>query len=450
VPYDFKGFAVQPRFLRRAMRWLAVALATATSAALLAGTPAQASPATTVSIFGSFQGEVAQSLQAELDIAFPPSSGIKAVYTPLSNFEASINLMVGRNQMPNIVLWNEPSALLAYKSKLVSLGKLLGAAKLAKIESTLASGWVPSLSVGSSLFALPIDVSPRDLVFYNRDAFRANKLQAPRNDGELIALQNQIISRGLGYPWCFGLEAGPATGAPAFNWIKAYALKQLGPAQFSDWLSGKIKWTSSPITAVGNRVSAMLTGANQVQGGAVGASTRNFAQTTASGLFANGKVAGQCFMMLGSVGSTSYLPTSVQSEIANGNYTHLGVFELPTPNTYQQSQLLGGDFASTFQSDPATAQVMEYLVGDKFGSKGLISHGYFYSAHKSVPLAQYGAGFRRQIASIIQSNGSIGVDRQLVSNGVNTNLIWSNLTGWFAGKTNMAKAFSTIDAGFKK
>jgi hypothetical protein len=65
-------------------------------------------------------------------------------------------------------------------------------------------------------------------------------------------------------------------------------------------------------------------------------------------------------------------------------------------------------------------------------------------------LAQYGAGFRRQIASIIQSNGSIGVDRQLVSNGVNTNLIWSNLTGWFAGKTNMAKAFSTIDAGFKK
>jgi alpha-glucoside transport system substrate-binding protein len=441
---------LQPKFQNRALRWLAIAVAASTSLVLLVGGPATAAPTTTISIFGTFQGQVAQSLQAELDIAFPASSGIKAVYTPLSNMEASIKLMVGRNQMPNIVLWNEPSALLAYKGKLVSLGKLLGASKLAKIQSTLASGWVPSLSIGSSLLALPIDVTPRDLVFYNRDAFRANNLQAPRNDGELIALQNQITARGLGYPWCFGLEAGPATGAPAFNWIKAYALKQLGPAQFSDWLSGKIKWSSNAITTVGNRISAMLTGPNQVQGGAAGAATRNFAQSTAAGLFANGKVAGQCFMMLGSVGSTSYLPPTVQSEVANGNYTHLGVFELPTPNTYQPSQLLGGDYASTFQNDPATAKVMEYLVGDQFGSKGLISHGFFYSAHKNVPLTQYGAGFRRQIATIIQSNGSIGVDRQLVSNGVNTNLIWSNLTGWFAGKTTMAKAFAAIDNGFKK
>lgn len=441
---------MKPRFSNRVLRWLSVALSATLSTVVLAGAPASAAPATTVSIFGSFQGEVAKSLQAELDIAFPPSSGIKAVYTPLSNMEASIHLMVARNQMPNIVLWNEPSALLAYKSKLVSLGKLLGASKLAKIQSTLASGWAPSLSVGKALFALPIDVTPRDLVFFNRDAFRANKLQAPRNDGELIALQNQIIARGLGYPWCLGLEAGPATGAPAFNWIKAYALKELGPAQFSEWLSGKIKWSSTPITTVGNRVSAMLTGPNQTLGGSAGAAARNYSQSTAAGLYANGKVAGQCFMMLGSVAATSYLPTAVQSEIAAGNYTHLGVFELPTPNTYQPSLLLGGDYASTFQKDPATAKVMEYLVGDQFGSKGLISHGYFYSAHMNVPLNQYGSGFRRQIATIIQSNGSIGVDRQLVSNGVNTNLIWANLTGWFAGKTSMAKAFAAIDAGFKK
>ncbi len=441
---------MKPKFSNRVLRWLSIALGTSLATVVLAGPPASAAPATTVSIFGSFQGEVAKSLQAELDIAFPPSSGIKAVYTPLSNMEASIHLMVGRNQMPNIVLWNEPSALLAYKTKLVSLGKLLGASRLAKIQNTLASGWVPSLSVGKALFALPIDVTPRDLVFYNRDAFRANKLQAPRNDGELIALQNQIIARGLGYPWCLGLEAGPATGAPAFNWIKAYALKELGPAQFSEWLSGKIKWSSTPITTVGNRVSAMLTGPNQTLGGSAGAAARNFSQSTAAGLYANGKVAGQCFMMLGSVASTSYLPPTVQSEIAAGNYTHLGVFELPTPNTYQPSQLLGGDYASTFQNDPATAKVMEYLVGDQFGSKGLISHGYFYSAHKNVPLTQYGSGFRRQIATMIQNNGSIGVDRQLVSNGVNTSLIWTNLTGWFAGKTTMAKAFAAIDTGFKK
>jgi hypothetical protein len=42
------------------------------------------------------------------------------------------------------------------------------------------------------------------------------------------------------------------------------------------------------------------------------------------------------------------------------------------------------------------------------------------------------------------------VDRQLVSNGVNTNLIWGNLTGWFAGKITMTKAFAAIDNGFKK
>lgn len=425
-------------------------MAASVSISLLTGAPATAAPTTTVSIFGALQGQVAQSLQAELDIAFPPSSGIKVVYTPLSNMEASIHLMVGRNQMPDIVLWNEPSALLAYKGKLVSLGRLLGGSKLTKIESTLASGWVPSLSVGRSLLALPIDVSPRDLVFYNRDAFRVNNLQAPRNDGELIALQNQIIARGLGYPWCLGLEAGPATGASAFNWIKAYALKQLGPAQYTDWLNGKIKWSSAPITSVGNRISAMLTGPNQTPGGSVAAASRNFAQSTAAGLYGNGKVSGQCFMMLGSVASTSYLPATVQTEIANGNYTHLGVFELPTPNNYQPSQLLGGDFATTFQNDPATAKVMEYLVSDQFGSKGLISHGYFYSAHKSVPLTSYAAGFRRQIAEMIQNNGSIGVDRQLVSNGVNTNLIWSNLTAWFAGKSNQSKAFAAIDSGFKR
>jgi alpha-glucoside transport system substrate-binding protein len=419
----------------------------ATAIALVASVGSQPVAAVElVSIYGSWTGPMATAMQQELDQEFGAASGIRVKYTPLANFDSSIGAVLKSNAKPNLVLWDEPENLRANAAQLVPLKTVLGADGLNTASSSLAYGWSKVAEVNTQVMGLPIAASPRDLVFANPRAFKELKLKLPQNDGELQSLQASVIKSGLAWPWCLGIEAGSATGFPLDEWMKAYVLRFGGVGKYDAWLHGSLIWSKGVVTAAGNRVAQNFLAPGAVLGGGPGAGLRNFGATTAAGLFASNKAAGQCMYLMGSLNTVASFPASVQQEIASGKSNSIKVFQLPTPVGGTQATLVSGVLASVALSTPGTVKVASYLVGNRFGTHVLARQGWIFNPHYNFPVATYPGALRQAVAAILYSSKSIGFDEVLRNPAKASGVIWSNLTQWFEGKVTMVKAFSTIDS----
>lgn len=408
--------------------------------------PAHASEA--VSIYGDWSGAEAQVFQQELNAQFPASSGLIVKYNTLPNFESSINTVFSSSSKPNIALWSEPENMLSHSDAILPIDQVLSKEQLAVSTKALAYGWDKTATMNGKLYGLPIAATPRDLVFYNPRALKINKYKVPRNDGELQSLYGEINKTGSAWPWCFGLEAGVATGFPAMEWMKAYVLKFAGPAKYTAWLRGSMRWGNALVNNAGNRVSQTLIAPGMVMGGGMGASGRNFGALTAAGLYAGNKAAGQCLFMLGGLHSIATFPAQIQSEVAAGNSNEVGVFQLPTPVGGNPSTLVSGEIATAQVKTPGTAKVLAYLTSAAFGSKFLARQGWIFNPHYDVPVKSYPGLLRQTMAAILYSSHSVGYDEALLSPTRVNSVIWKNLTDWFAARTTQTKAFAAVDASY--
>lgn len=416
--------------------------------ALLAGFAQPVAAAEIVSIYGDWSGAEAQVFQKELDAQFPPSAGITVKYVTLPKFESSIATVLSSSSKPNIALWSEPENMLSHSDVLLPVDQVLTSSQLAESRKALPFGWDKTATVNNKIYGLPIAATPRDLVLYNPRALKADKIKVPQNDGQLQSITGSLLKSGQAWPWCFGLEAGAATGFPALEWMKAYVLKFSGPAKYTAWLRGTMRWSSPLVNNAGNRVAQSLITPGMVMGGGMAASGRNFGAITSAGLYANGKAGGQCTFLLGSLNSIATFPANVQSEVAAGGANQVSVFQLPTPVGGVPSTLVSGEIATATIKSPGTAKVMAYLTSKDFGMRFMAKQGWIFNPHYNVPVSTYPGRLRQDIAAILYSSHSIGFDEALLSPSRVNSVIWKNLTDWFAGRTTVTKAFTAIDTSY--
>jgi len=422
--------------------------ASALSLVFLGALVQPAAAAETISIYGDWSGLEAQVFQQELTAQFPTSSGITVKYVTLPNFESSISTVLSSSAKPNIALWSEPENMLSHADALLPVDQVLSPGQLAEARKALPFGWDKTATVNGKVYGLPISATPKDLVFYNPRTLKANKIKVPQNDGQLQQANTALTNSGAAWPWCLGIEAGNATGFPAFQWMKAYVLKFGGPAKYTAWLRGTMRWSSDPVTNAGNRVSQLLLAPGMVMGGGMAASGRNFGAITAAGLYAASKASGQCTFMLGTLNSVGTFPSDIQAELQSGNSNRVAVFQLPTPVGGVPSTLVGGELATATVKSPGTAKVLAYLTSKDFGTRYMLKQGWIFNPHYNVPIGIYPGRLRQDIAAILYSSKSIGFDEGLLSPTRVNPIIWKNLTQWFAGTTTITKAFSTIDAAY--
>ena len=425
-----------------------IMLGSAAAITLFAGFAQPAAASEAISIYGDWSGQQAQVFQQELDAQFPPSSGLSVKYITLPNFQSSIGTVLSTASKPNIALWSEPENMLSHSDVIIPVDQILSPDQLKASRKALAFGWDKTSSVNGKVYGLPVAATPRDLVFFNPRSLKAAKIKVPRNDGQLQSAYSGINNSGQAWPWCLGLEAGGATGYPAMEWMKAYVLKYSGPAKYTAWLRGTMRWNSALVTNAGNRVTQSLLAPGMVMGGGMGASGRNFGAITAAGLYAPNKAAGQCIFMLGGLNSVTTFPADVQAEVSAGNNNRVDVFQLPTPVGGVPSTLVSGQIATAFIKTAGTTKVMAYLTSSHFGMRYLAKQGWIFNPHYNVPVSAYPGRLRQNIAAILYSSRSIGFDEGLLSPTRVNAVIWKNLTDWFAGRTTVTKAFSNIDASY--
>ena len=399
----------------------------------------------TVTIYGGYAASDASAFQDELDIAFPAKSGIKVKYTSLASFDTDITTKIKAGQAPDIAMWPQPGGLLAQKSKLVPLDKVLGAATLSKYIKTFVPGFELLGKSGNTTYGLPVSGNLKSIVFYNPAVFKENGWKVPTTGAAFTALQAQIKASGKAYPWCAGTESGGATGWSLTDWMEELVLKNYGTTVYNQWWQGKVKWTDSRIVKAGNQLAATLLADGQTQGGGQGVASRFFGLASTQGLFKDTKAEGACALLKQGSFITAFFPDAIQAEIKAGNYAHVGVFAYPTPVGGQSAVLGGGDTAAVFHNTPAVQAVAKFIFSDKLGTHGYASKASgFLSPHKTFNPAYFSTPLAKKFQSIFNNASGFGFDGSDQAPPLVNKTEWSELTNWFAGQKTQAQAFQLI------
>ena len=413
----------------------------ALAAATIVAPSAQA--ADTVNIYGGFTGAQASAFQAELD-KFGAANGITIKFTTLASFDTDIRVKVKAGQAPDIAIWPQPGGLLEYSSVLEPLDNLVD---LKAIKATLVPGWDTLAVKGGKTYGLPVSANVKSLVWYNPANFKAAGLSVPTTDAELTKLTATIKAKKLGYPWCVGIESGGATGWAATDWLEEYVLRFGGVATYNSWWKGKTAFNSPVVTKAGNKLAEIALTPGNVNGGGKGIAATSFGNTAA--LFSTDK--NKCFMMRQGSFITDFFPDNIKAEYKANDFTHVGVFKLPTPAGATDAVLGGGDLAAGFNDNASTKKVLSYILSDKLGQNGYLdTYPSYLSAHKTFPSAGYKNPITKNIAQILAGSKAFGFDGSDLEPAIVNATEWSELTAWIAGKKTMKAAFAAIDASWSK
>ena len=391
--------------------------------------------------YGEAQGAAFQQALTE----FGEANGIEITFTSLASFDTDIAVKIESGQEPDIAMWPQPGGLKGYADLLVPLDQVID---VSIPKSTLVPGWDTLAVVDGELYGLPVSANQKSLVFYNPSAFEANGYSVPTTEAELKALEEQIKADGAGYPWCAGIESGGATGWPFTDWMEQYVLSLNGPEVYAKWITGEVDFASPEVTAAADLVSARLLAEGQVNGGGVAMAVTSFGDNAA--LFANGAAEGQCFMLRqGSfIVAADFMPEDVVNEVKAGDYTHLDVFPIPTPEGGQAAVIGGGDLAAIFQghADQDVAKVAAFIFSPEV-LKYQVATGDL-SPHKTFDSSLYPNDMQRKIGESLANAAVFGFDASdQMPKEVNAEF-WAAGTDFVAGRATWAEAADRIDSKY--
>src|SRR6184192_3158375 len=115
--------------------------------------------------------------------------------------------------------------------------------------------------VGGKHYELMVKTQVKGLFWYNKKVFTGT---APKTFDELLAINPSHY--GADKLFCVGLESGGASGWPASDQIDNIIMRQSGDKVYTDWIQGKVKF-SSPQIKLGYQTYLKEVSAQNVYGG---------------------------------------------------------------------------------------------------------------------------------------------------------------------------------------
>ena len=238
-------------FLRLSSRAVALGLGALVllAACTSGGTTNQTASSTDVTVWTAWGGQELTAYQHVLK-PFQDQTGIKVHLITIrdSATQLSINVAAGTS-LPDIAPGPTIDKLSDWANKGVM--KPLETLMEGNMTSYLANTY-PALTasktplyigiVNGKHYELMVKTQVKGLFWYNKKAFTG---QAPKTFDDLLAINpSQYGAQKL---FCAGLESGDASGWPASDQIDNIIMRQSGEQIYTDWIAGKVKWTSPEI-----------------------------------------------------------------------------------------------------------------------------------------------------------------------------------------------------------
>jgi ABC-type glycerol-3-phosphate transport system substrate-binding protein/DNA-binding SARP family transcriptional activator len=260
---------------------------------------------------------------------------------------------------PDIVLTASPGLIINYgrKGELVGLGSYLDSAAVHKAYGDYLANLV---SVGSTLYGLPIGLDTKGIVWYPKPEFDEAGYTVPKTWDELISLTKKMVADGK-QPWCVGFNSGEASGWPGTDWIEALLLRVAGVDVYDQWAEHKLPFDSPPVRQAMQMLGDIAFPAGFVQGGAQSISRRGYLDavdpmfTDPPGCWLYHQAS---FLLDGE------LPPGAQGGVDTG------FFVLPGLSADGPAPLFGGgDFAAVFKDRPEIREIMRRILDPSWGER---------------------------------------------------------------------------------
>lgn len=211
------------------------------------GTTSPTASSTDVTVWTAWGGEELKAYQAVLE-PFKKSTGIKVhLLTIRNSTDLLANNIAANTSLPDIAPGPTVDKITEWANK--GIMKPAETYMEGDMSSYLANTY-PALTsstqplfigvVNGKHYELMVKTQVKGLFWYNKKVFTG---AAPKTFDEMLAIQPPSG----GKLFCAGFESGDASGWPASDQIDNIIMRQSGDKVYTDWIAGKVKWTSPEI-----------------------------------------------------------------------------------------------------------------------------------------------------------------------------------------------------------
>jgi alpha-glucoside transport system substrate-binding protein len=305
----------------------------------------------------------------------------------------------------------------------------------------MAAGFMETFSQDGTLYGIAPAASVKSLVWYNKKVFEEEGYEEPETIGELLKLQNEIVSDGY-TPWAFGLESGNATGWPATDWIEDIMLRVAGPEVYDQWVSHDISWTD-PRVAQAFRIFDLFVNEDMVMGGRKTALTMHFGDSVQYILPGEGRDKPRALMHRQATFIQDFLEDAHPDAQAGEDY---GTFIFPTIGNESPPILFAGDAFIAFRDKPAVRELLTYFASPKIQQMWVEKNPGRLAVNTQVPLSAYPEGPVRTAAEGLQEAGTArfdGSDSMVAA--VGTGSFWTGMVDFVQGNKSLESVLNDIE-----
>lgn len=394
-----------------------------------------------VTVLGAFGGQEEAAFLESIK-EFEDSSGIDVQYVPDQDFTTTILLKVNSGDAPDIGLFPQPGGVeqMADMGKVIPIDRFLDYDTL---NSTLVPGFLDAANFGGRIYAAPMRMAVKSIVWYPKQAYDEGGWSTePADLGELAEVADQIRQDTDTPPWCIGWESAQATGWVGTDWVEEYMLRLWGPDVYDDWVDHRIPFNDDRVVAAIEAYGDLANKEGNVLGGATGILSTPFADAMAPAF----EDPPGCYLMRQGNFATGFFPEDVQANLDE----EIGIFVFPPAEDGFKGQpiLGGGDLAAAFSYDTDTIEFMKFLTSDKFGGPWANAGGWL-SPHKTFDASQYPDETTRQIAEMATTADVFRYDASdLMPKEVGSDSFWKGMVDFQSGDKTAQEAADAIEASW--
>jgi alpha-glucoside transport system substrate-binding protein len=359
------------------------------------------------------------------------------------DFESLARTRIGAGTPSDIILHPQPGLLKDFVDQgvVTPLDDLLDVSRL---ENELVGGLLDLSTFDGSLYAIPMRLSVKSLVWYNPAVFEANSYAIPSTWDEMIDLSDQMVADGI-TPWCIGIESGDATGWVATDWVEDILLRTIGGDEYDRWVAGELGFASPEVQgAIEEYMVPIWTNDDYVFGGRAQIAREAFG-TSVSGILGDDP---ECGMHRQATFIEGFI-TEVAPDAEFG--VDYDFFYLPAVTAGDRPVLGAGDYAALYTDNPAAVLFMEFLATAESG-EGWAARGGFLSPFAPVfDSSVYPTDSSVRASEILAEATAFRFDgSDLMPGDVGSSSLsgsfWSEMTSWVLGEKSLTEALEAIDA----
>ena len=361
-----------------------------------------------------------------------------------SDVAAAVTTALADGSLPDLAIVADPRVLemLVRNGVAKPLDDVIDVVQLA---SRTVPGLVDLANFGGRVFAVPLRVDLKSLVWYSPKHFEARQYTIPTTWDALITLSDRMVGDGR-TPWCIGIESGPATGWVLTDWVEDVLLRAIGVDAYDRWAAGELPFAGTEVeAAIGRYLAPILTDA-YVHGGRASIATEPYT-TSALGILGDDPVCGlhrQAFLI------REVFADDAPSATFGVDYDF---FFLPGLTADDRPVLGTADVVVLTSENPAAELFLEFLTLPGSGERWAARGGFLSPFAADFDIAVLPDEASRRATSVLAAATAFrfdGSDRFPPAVGASDlpGSFWTEMTRWASGRTSLEDALEAIDARY--